>query len=101
MAHSEKCPVCNGSGVTYEVWVDLPQMRAAEDSKEVPCHGCNGKGWVEVDDEIHAPDKKRADKKVVPLDEALALVGADNSITLGELMKKVRSLGIDSFWWEA
>ena len=29
-----RCPVCNGSG-KYE---------------DKPCHGCNGKGWVEVHD---------------------------------------------------
>ena len=32
MAHSEKCPVCGGSG-KYE--------------KE-NCHGCNGRGWIVI-----------------------------------------------------
>lgn len=32
MAHAEKCPVCNGAG-KYN---------------EKICHGCNGKGWIEV-----------------------------------------------------
>lgn len=39
MAHAETCPVCRGSGCT-------------DDGKEpritVDCHGCNGKGWVEI-----------------------------------------------------
>jgi len=34
MVHAEKCPVCNGSG-KYE---------------EKDCHGCNGKGWITVED---------------------------------------------------
>ena len=32
--HAEKCPVCEGSG----------------EYKEKECHGCNGKGWIEVSD---------------------------------------------------
>lgn len=42
------CPVCKGSGKVNEVWVNLPKMTAREDSKEVTCHGCDGRGWVEV-----------------------------------------------------
>lgn len=34
MSHAERCPVCNGSG-KYE---------------EKECHGCNGKGWITVED---------------------------------------------------
>jgi hypothetical protein len=30
--HSELCPVCKGSGKI----------------NDITCHGCNGKGWVEV-----------------------------------------------------
>ena len=33
MSHAEKCPICGGSG-------KLPD--------KVTCHGCGGKGWVEV-----------------------------------------------------
>lgn len=36
MAHAEKCPVCEGSG-KYE-------------NRE--CHGCQGKGWVQVGDGV-------------------------------------------------
>ncbi len=32
MAHAEKCPVCEGTG----------------DVGAAKCHGCRGKGWVEV-----------------------------------------------------
>lgn len=34
MAHAQKCPICNGEG-KY---------------KEQTCHGCGGKGWIEVQD---------------------------------------------------
>ncbi len=34
MAHAEICPVCKGNGKV---------------EKET-CHGCGGKGWVQVDD---------------------------------------------------
>jgi len=40
MAHAEKCPVCLGTGH----W------------NLKPCHGCEGKGWVEVQDiQQHTP----------------------------------------------
>ena len=39
------CPVCNGSG-TYK-W-SYPADTVAEHS--ATCHGCRGKGWVEVPD---------------------------------------------------
>jgi hypothetical protein len=35
MAHAETCPVCGGCGITPSTTDDK-------------CHGCNGKGWVEV-----------------------------------------------------
>ena len=34
-----KCPVCNGEGA-------IPTENETRTHK--PCHGCNGKGWVEV-----------------------------------------------------
>ena len=36
MAHAERCPICNGSGKIKKLDV------------EETCHGCGGKGWVEV-----------------------------------------------------
>lgn len=40
-----QCPVCNGTGLKAVI----PVMEKCE---TVPCHGCNGKGWVEVGGEI-------------------------------------------------
>ena len=43
------CPVCNGKGVVYGV----------AESGAYPtqtCYGCNGKGWVEVNEDF--PDDK-------------------------------------------
>jgi DnaJ-class molecular chaperone len=37
------CPVCNGSGK----YNGLEQTNF----EDVTCHGCDGKGWVEVHDE--------------------------------------------------
>jgi uncharacterized membrane protein len=43
MAHAEKCPVCYGFGK-----LGNDNQR---DCSGKPCHGCNGKGWVTVQDE--------------------------------------------------
>ena len=50
MAHAETCPVCKGSGLVY------PEKGRKIDDVTVAqtCHGCNGKGWVEVGDTIPA-----------------------------------------------
>jgi len=43
MAHAERCPVCYGKGVVYGV---------AENGAfpTTQCYGCQGKGWVTVED---------------------------------------------------
>lgn len=45
MAKAVTCPVCGGDGVV------LPKDEGSysTDYKET-CHGCGGKGWVEVSD---------------------------------------------------
>ena len=46
MTHAERCPVCNGSGKYVEstyFTITAPI--------EKTCHGCLGKGWVEVRDD--------------------------------------------------
>lgn len=35
------CPVCNGTG-------DYPNLA----KNTLTCHGCNGKGWVEVQEDL-------------------------------------------------
>ena len=44
MSHAEKCPVCKGSGETRPGQLDRYQIET------LTCHGCEGKGWVEVSD---------------------------------------------------
>lgn len=46
MTHAEKCPVCNGSG---KYWLSTPESTNA--GYYITCHGCGGKGWIEVSDE--------------------------------------------------
>ncbi len=44
MAHAEVCPVCWGTGKAR-------RFGATDLTEEwVNCHGCGGKGWVEVSD---------------------------------------------------
>lgn len=44
MSHAEKCPVCDGKGtVTIGTNTTIG-------SYEKVCHGCNGRGWVTVQD---------------------------------------------------
>ncbi|MCK5608865.1 hypothetical protein KAR91_43735 [Candidatus Pacearchaeota archaeon] len=46
MAHAEKCPVCDGIGRTEFV----EGGSGTTVRKLQPCHGCGGKGWIEVSD---------------------------------------------------
>jgi hypothetical protein len=43
MSQAVLCPVCNGSG-------GIPKQSGTSSSStaDKPCHGCNGRGWVEV-----------------------------------------------------
>lgn len=42
---AEKCPICNGDGVTF------PRDEGHYSiGYKVTCHGCNGLGWVQVSD---------------------------------------------------
>ena len=43
MSHAERCPVCEGSGQVYDTW----EPGGTAPPKRI-CHGCNGRGWVEV-----------------------------------------------------
>ena len=45
MSQAEKCPVCNGSGKWQ---VPPPNGGSSTCPTEQTCHGCGGKGWVEV-----------------------------------------------------
>lgn len=41
-----KCPVCNGSGQVTTIIPDGTSLK--QDGSTTTCHGCNGKGWVEI-----------------------------------------------------
>lgn len=56
MAHAEKCPVCDGSGQVHG-----PSSR---DTALRECHGCSGRGWVEVSD----PEPKVFELREGPVD---------------------------------
>ena len=44
MAHAEICPICHGRGkIKNPMDITAPV--------EITCHGCGGKGWIEVSDE--------------------------------------------------
>lgn len=46
MAHAEKCPICEGNGKLLAK--DWPQICRPDGSPTITCHGCGGKGWVEI-----------------------------------------------------
>lgn len=48
MAHAEKCPICGGSGRSETTQAETGTLVR----KSQPCHGCGGKGWVEIGDMI-------------------------------------------------
>ena len=54
--HAELCPVCEGKGINTRVTVewDTPEGREHE---HPTCHGCDGRGWVPVEDDKPTPPK--------------------------------------------
>ena len=50
MTHAEKCPVCGGKG-------NARKGNSEPNEGPLDCHGCNGKGWVEVEDHISPPSE--------------------------------------------
>lgn len=56
MAHAQRCPICGGTGKTPK---NLDEVQEESHRRDTPmsdvkkaktCHGCHGKGWVEVAD---------------------------------------------------
>lgn len=45
MAHAEKCPVCNGAGKIPDYSLEVS---TAVNTNIKTCHGCDGVGWVTV-----------------------------------------------------
>jgi len=52
MAHAQTCPICNGKGKIKDPNYDPAATGVQND---VVCHGCGGKGWVEVKDDSLNP----------------------------------------------
>jgi len=52
---AEICPVCHGTG-KYTPAHD-PMMTAVPESRT--CHGCGGKGWVELREDMATPAQPR------------------------------------------
>lgn len=56
MCHSEVCPVCGGTGVFKlvkyrQLGTPYPFVSGPiEYYSEKTCHGCQGKGWISVED---------------------------------------------------
>ena len=47
--HAEICPVCSGEGKITKHYSPTDHT-TAQTSYSYTCHGCNGKGWVIVQD---------------------------------------------------
>ena len=53
MTHVEKCPICHGTGEKsghVEPQYGTPIFQKREEYLRTHCHGCGGKGWIEVSD---------------------------------------------------
>ena len=49
MAHAEKCPVCDGKGRVMVGGGRIKEYPTVEEYS-TGCHGCQGEGWVTVED---------------------------------------------------
>ena len=55
--HAERCPICYGEGtLRYIDGIELSGIHL-NGEEEKQCHGCNGKGWVEVQNETTLPSE--------------------------------------------
>lgn len=52
MSHAEKCPICYGKGKVQET----SGFGTSQKKADRTCHGCGGKGWVEVADTLFQSD---------------------------------------------
>lgn len=52
MSHSEICPVCGGAGKirTYLDPLGFGYSTSGKTYTEKTCHGCQGKGWITIED---------------------------------------------------
>lgn len=54
MAHAQRCPICGGTGKASKSLSEIQEESHRHDKpmsdviKTGECHGCHGKGWVEV-----------------------------------------------------
>lgn len=61
MCHSEICPVCGGTGVYKlvkyrQLGTPYPFVSGPiEYYSEKTCHGCQGKGWITIEDKQWQP----------------------------------------------
>ncbi len=51
MAHAEKCPICDGNGKI----VPVNDGTLTAGPMDGICHGCGGKGWVEIQGIVPLP----------------------------------------------
>jgi predicted methyltransferase len=49
MAHAERCPICEGTGLVMNGFYDQTSgFWSTTDCSSETCRSCNGKGYVEV-----------------------------------------------------
>ena len=58
MSHSEICPVCGGAGKikTYLDPLGFGYLTSGKTYTEKTCHGCQGKGWITIEDKQWQPN---------------------------------------------
>ena len=103
MNHAEKCPVCKGKGKvkSKSITTNSDGERTKEKIK-ITCHGCNGTGWVTVQ------DNNESIKEYIPYYPINYPTSPEYPytpwtypiITCGDSSNRLPNIILDDKWWK-